>query len=265
MNESPIIEWEKIVLPPEPPDAYHYRLKCGATRYGLEWLASEESRPPAASDCWWSVMDAWCWINGGRHWDGYSTETLVLAHSRLVGKIAAELCRTQPSEGADLFAVGLASIPGAVRSFEPDQLEDADVLVQLARYIGRAARNDMIDYLDKMRPPWWRNAKSLGRIEEGWDDEWKRRFGQHTFAPEHTPEKVMEIIKSLCDGDEPWIWECLLEWWTQDFTQAELAERFNVSRHQIQESLVRVLRLAETEFGLTARPAKRRSRRRGTG
>lgn len=267
--ESPIPNWHEItaLLPPERPDHYHHSARRGDTRYGLEWLASENRLAPAAHDCAWSVLDAWSWFSSGQHWNGYAAETLLLAHSRLIGSVVADVLRAHRGRslngtnfdigGADLFAEGLCGTLEALKTlkfehedFAPDK---PDILDQLAMYVARAAKNQMLDYLDKMFPSRWRKAECLDESVVGRAEEWKQRLGQYEA------DRVFEVIKAACD--KPWLWDCVLEWWTTDRTQEELATQFCVTRHEIQESMLRVVRHVEVELGLDDGVIKRRSRR----
>lgn len=268
--ESPIPNWQVIFagLPPEPPDDYHFTLRRGDTRYGLDWLAPEDKRAPATRDCAWSVLNAWYSFSNGQHWNGYAAETLILAHSRIVGRVAVDVLKKHHGRdtnefrfdtgGADLYAEGLSGSLEALKTLEfahedfaPDK---PDILDQIAKYVARAAKNQMLDYLDAMFPRQWRNAKHLDGLDGGQSEEWMEHFGRHRA------ERVIAAIKAACD--KPWLWEAVCERWARDRTQAELAVKFNVTRDEIQKSLRLVLRRVEAELELNEAEIKQRARRR---
>lgn len=245
------------------PDAFHTSYKTGDTIGTIQWLGPA---PPTGKDERWSVLDAHNWLYAYPS-DRYAQETILLAHSQLIQKIALQQPgvmvglehQGKDTGGAEFFAIGLAAVIDAVQS-GLGTLEDFDAL---GGYLGATARNAMsqarsadeghLSYEDINAPD-----ESENEIYAPIDNE---RPDEPLIDSEGW-ERVKTAVKLHCaEPHDPEIVELSLR---RNLSQEDIGKRVGLSRDQVQRRITAILRCIEDTLGLPhAKTSKRRKRRPG--
>lgn len=289
------IDWTPVAaaLRPEPPDAYHSRYEAGATEHNVEF---GNCHGPAGNETLWATYDAYCHLYAHSS-DRYAAGTVILSLARGIQVIAGKILETRGGQcremygtgqvdtvGSDLFAVGLVAALETLPRLPDisdlgDEDDDLDAVEQNKRYIFRAARNRMLNYLRDLYPKWWRKAvrgeSSKCNDTRGDDnrpkDEIENVSRRHpvaksALAVKSSDEKADEAASHrataavhaacTCDTDKR-----IVELRESGHSQQEIAEIMGLSRDQVQRALDRILRTAEELLGLPHATTKKRKSR----
>lgn len=284
------IDWTAIAasLPPEQPDAYHSRLKAGATKHPIGFGLYQV---PAGNETPWDTFDAYCWYCA-HPWDYYHFETVVLSYARSVHEIAADFLDKRKGRfreiyskkqvdtfGMDLFGEGLLGVVEAVRQrpkFGDIGPDDKDEMEQLKQYICGTARNKMVDYFNKMYPKWWCNSirqtsdngellNDHGEVLLNKQDAPAQLIATESSTPEAEEAahlRAVAAVENACANETD---KAIVELRQQgDLSQEEIGKQVGLSRDQVQRRLDQIQKTVEDVLGLKhVRAAKRKRRKAG--
>jgi RNA polymerase sigma factor (sigma-70 family) len=279
MNNS---DWEAIasLLQTTSPDAYHFGYATGATEHQI---GLGKYRGPNGTDTPWDTYDAYC-----QHYaypsDRIALESLVFGLVRGIQKITKSFL-DQPSRevhgkhgietvGNDLYNEGVLAaveVIGKRREFDHVGPDDLDEVTQLRRIVFCAARNRMLDFLERMYPEWWRKTLCAGLPE---DDELFEEDGSPRRSPvtesatgvessdptiaEAAHSRAQAAIDDACSREAD---KAIVELRENGHSQEEIADIVGLSRNQVQRALTRIQKKAEDQLGLPNAKAKKRKRR----
>jgi DNA-directed RNA polymerase specialized sigma24 family protein len=278
MTNTTQIDWNIVaaLLPQPVADAYHLLPKAGAVRYAIDENGTDA---PPSTDHWWAVYDAFCCLYA-RPGDKYAAETLVLAHGRMVRKIAYSVIDDfTPSAGKkkkslrtgvsieELVSAGIAATWKALQKacqidndIGPD---DPDIMEQVASYLGTAAKNEMLAYVREM----YSFEEFVDMNEFAVTNEFVAQLSVSSAADvvieQESHARAENAVVLACKDDKD---KAICQLRADGrLSESEIGRRLDLSRDQVHRRIDKIQRLAEDELQLPHHGREKRKSREPQG